>query len=330
MDGAGNVYVADFWNCTIRKITPGGVVTTLAGLAGYGGTTDGTGSAARFNNPFGVAADGTGNLFVTDFYNSTIRKVTSAGVVTTLAGLAGSFGGIDGTGNAARFGYPSGVAADSAGNAYVADWQTIRKVTLAGVVTTIGGLAGVQGAADGIGGCARFYNPTGIAADTMGNLYVADVSNDRVSKGTPVYATITTSSPLPWGWVGTPYNQTLTATGGMTPYTWSIYGSSLPSGLSLDASGVISGTPDTATTASFTVQVTGSDGLCSAKTFSLTIQIPCDVNGDGSVDVVDLLYFVDAFGSLTGDPNYNPACDFNSDGSVDVVDLLIFVDYFGK
>jgi hypothetical protein len=123
------VYVADNGNNTIRKITPAGVVTTLAGLAGSFGSADGAGSTARFYNPFGVATDSSGHVYVADIHNDTIRKITPAGVVTTLAGLAESAGSADGVGNAARFYNPFGVATDSSGNVYVGDTanNTIRK-----------------------------------------------------------------------------------------------------------------------------------------------------------------------------------------------------------
>jgi hypothetical protein len=135
VDTNGNVYVADIWNYTIREVMPVGtnwVVTTLAGLAGHAGSTDGTNSAARFAWPTRVAVDTNGNVYVADTGAATIREVTPVGtnwVVTTLAGLAGFTAAIDGTGSAARFSFPVGVAVDSAGNLYVADaWaNTIRK-----------------------------------------------------------------------------------------------------------------------------------------------------------------------------------------------------------
>ena len=184
-DPSGNVYVADTSNDTIRKVTPGGVVTTLAGSAGVQGTNDGTGSAAQFRVPFGVATDSAGNVYVADTDNYTIRKITPGGVVTTLAGLAGSYGTNDGTGSAARFFNPEGVATDSSGNVYVADtWNhTIRKITPAGVVTTLAGLAGSFGSADGTGSAALFHYPHGVATDSSGNVYVADDGNYTIRKG---------------------------------------------------------------------------------------------------------------------------------------------------
>ncbi len=187
VDSAGNIYVADQYNSEVRKITPAGAVTTLAGAAGHIGSADGTGSAARFDYPFGVALDNAGNVYVVDFGNDEIRKITPAGAVTTLAGAAGQEGSADGTGSAARFYRPAGMAVDTAGNVYVADEHNheIREVTPAGVVTTLAGFPTQRGSADGIGRSASFNSPYGVAVDSAGDIYVADSGNDEIRKITP-------------------------------------------------------------------------------------------------------------------------------------------------
>jgi len=184
VDGAGNVYVADNGNDTIRKITPIGMVTTLAGMAGHFGRSDGVGGAARFSNPYGVAVDASGNVYVADTYNHTIRKATPWGVVTTLAGAAGHYGSADGTGHTARFSSPTGVTVDASGNVYVADSfnDTIREITPAGAVRTLMGTAGRIGSADGVGRAVRFTWPTGVAVDAWGVLYVTDSQNNTIRK----------------------------------------------------------------------------------------------------------------------------------------------------
>jgi sugar lactone lactonase YvrE len=176
VDSAGNVYVADTGNSVIRKITPAGLVSTLAGTPGIIGGQDGTGAAAQFGAPTGIAADAGGNLYVADSFLNTIRKVTPAGVVTTIAGTPRITGHADGTGSAAQFNQPSGIGVDSGGNVYVADTNndTIRRITPAGVVSTVAGTAGVSGSADGSGSAALFNLPDGIVSDPDGNLYVAD------------------------------------------------------------------------------------------------------------------------------------------------------------
>ena len=187
VDTAGNVYVADLSNHLIRKITPTGTVSTLAGNAGISGANDATGTAATFNLPTGVAVDTAGNVYVADLSNHLIRKITPTGTVSTLAGNAGISGAINATGTAATFNLPTGVAVDTAGNVYVADSSNhlIRKISPAGVVTTLAGTVGVFGSADGNGTNATFNLPSGVAVDTAGNVYVADSSNQLIRKISP-------------------------------------------------------------------------------------------------------------------------------------------------
>ena len=182
MDGAGNVYVADTDNDTIRKITPAGVVTTLAGTAGQGGSTDGTGSAALFDDPTGVAVDGAGNVYVADTGNDTIRKITPAGVVTTLAGTAGQSGSADGTGSAARFNARLAWrwTARAMSTWRTTDNDTIREITPAGVVTTLAGTAGQTAAPTAPAARPGSSQPRGVAVDGAGNVYVADTDNDTI------------------------------------------------------------------------------------------------------------------------------------------------------
>ena len=187
VDTAGNLYVADSTNHTIRKITPAGVVSTLAGLAGISGSVDDAGSAARFFQPIGIAVTVAGTVYVSDASNKTIRQITSNGVVSTLAGLAGSGGSVDGTGSTARFARPVGIAVSAAtGNLYVGDQgNTVRAITPGGMVSTLAGLAGNAGSADGSDITARFNGPWGTAVDAAGNVYVADRPSHTIRKITP-------------------------------------------------------------------------------------------------------------------------------------------------
>lgn len=184
-----SLYVTDSGYHTIRKVDIAtGNVVTLAGLAGNPGSTDGTGNAARFNTPSGITTDGT-NLYVADLNNQTIRKIViSSGVVTTLAGVPGVAGLVDsfgqaGTGNSALFNNPAHLATDGTA-LYVTDSKNgiIRKILIdSGHVTTLAGIAGVLGAADGSGIGARFYQPAGITSDGT-NLYVTDIHLNTVRK----------------------------------------------------------------------------------------------------------------------------------------------------
>jgi sugar lactone lactonase YvrE len=187
-DSVGNVYVADTLNATIREITPGGTVTTVAGEPATYGSSNGSGTAARFDQPRGLAVDSQGNIFVADALNDTIRKITPSGVVSLYAGVPGKAGYQDGGASTALFNFPHAVAVDSSGNVYVADYgnDVIRKITSSGVVSTYAGVAptvssGIvspqAGFVDGTPGTAMFSGPLALAVDSSGNLFVADYEN---------------------------------------------------------------------------------------------------------------------------------------------------------
>lgn len=180
VDASGNLYVGDDGNRRVRKISQSGTVTTIAGN-GVSGADDGNGTSATFTRPVGLAVDTSGNVYVADVSNNRIRKISPAGVVSTFAGSSASFA--DGTGTAGLFNSPYGLAADAAGNIYVADEANnrIRKITPAGVVSTVAG-NGSAGCIDGTGSAASFSNPSGVALDDLGNIYVADFANNRIRK----------------------------------------------------------------------------------------------------------------------------------------------------
>ena len=173
----GTVYVFD--KGAVRKITVGGVVSTLAGSVGTNGYADGVGSSARFGFANNIlVADATGNVYVGEPFNNVLRKVTPSGVVSTLAGRAGSAGSTDGVGSSARFEGPGGgfdgLAVDAGGTLYLAGSKTIRRITSAGVVTTIAGTANSRGFADGTGAAAQLDTPSGLAFGADGALYTGD------------------------------------------------------------------------------------------------------------------------------------------------------------
>ncbi|HRI80142.1 MAG TPA: NHL repeat-containing protein [Cyclobacteriaceae bacterium] len=192
VDALGNIYVADTENHSIRKVTSAGSVTTLAG--GTAGNVDGTGANASFNFPQGLVVDPGGNVYVADTENFRIRKITAAGVVTTFAGSTEGF--TDGTGTGAQFTFPTSIAIDASGALYVTDAYKIRKITSAGVVTTLAG-GSTSGFEDGIGTAARFSNPFGVAVDGSGNVFVTDSDNHKIRKITSSGLVTTLAGSIP-------------------------------------------------------------------------------------------------------------------------------------
>ncbi|TYR36360.1 hypothetical protein FXV77_10665, partial [Sphingobacterium phlebotomi] len=183
MDSEGNIFFCDRYRHVIRRVTPGGVITLIAGAQGVSGYADGTGGAARFSSPSGIAIDTADNLYVIDHGNKRIRKVTSAGAVTTLAGN-GSSGVVNGPGSSASFRDLGGIDTDSQGNVYVSEYadHVIRKIAPSGQVSTYAGVAGSGSDQDGTGTNARFYNPGKLSIDkTKDDIYVAQ-SNTRIRK----------------------------------------------------------------------------------------------------------------------------------------------------
>jgi len=189
VDAAGNVFVSDAGNNAIRKITPAGLVTTFAG-SGMPGAADGNGLAASFNQPAALAIDAAGNLYVADEGNNLVRKVTPAGVVSTIAGN-GTRGFTDGQGTAASIYGPNAIAVDAAGNIYLGDIFKVRKISPSGLVTTIAG-SGVTGFANGMGASASFAVISGIALDAAGNIYVGDNGNNCLVRKVTQAGAVTT------------------------------------------------------------------------------------------------------------------------------------------
>ena len=279
VDAEGNVYVADTYNNTVRRITPAGAVTTVAGIVGMQGSADGPAATATFSAPSSIAVDAAGNVYIADPFNNTIRKL-AASVVSTLAGTPGVSGGADGTGAAAQFNHPSGVAVDAAGTIYVADTanHTVRRVTAAGIVTTLAGTAGASGATDGAGSAARFGSPVGVRVDASGTIYVTDNGNSAIRR--------VTASGVVTTFAGAP------ASPGSADQTGAAASFSTPYGIAADAAGNIyvadfanstirKVTPAGAvTTLAGSPGVTGSaDGTGSAARFSRPQGLGVDAHG---------------------------------------------------
>lgn len=278
VDTSGNVYVADTLNHTIREVTPAGVVTTIAGTAGVFGDVDGTGSAALFNRPTGLAIDSSGNLYVTDFYNQTVREIMPGGVVTTLAGLPGVFGNMDGANRTARFFEPQGIAVDISGNVYVADSgnHEVRQLTPSGtnwIVSTLAGLAGTSGSANGSGVAARFCYPAGMAFYS-GDLFLADSANNTIRSGSMITDSSPTILSQPQSLsvnAGSPATFSVGATGGTLYYQWLFNGVNIPGATS---SSYTLSSAQMANAGDYSVLVTSPTGSTLSSTAVLTVYAP--------------------------------------------------------
>jgi len=217
IDATGNIFVSDQQNHRIRKITPGGIVTTFAG-SGSIGSANGTGTAASFQYPIGLAFTSSGDLLVCDAWNNKIRKITTTGVVTTYAGT-GVAGSSNATDVSATFNRPSGIAVDLAsGKVYIADRNNhmIRRIW-GGTVTTFAGL-GVAGSAAGTGTAATFNSPTNVCVDAVGDLYVSDQANNMIRK--------INSGGVVTNFAGTTTSSIVNGTGSVVRFT-STYGLSI-------------------------------------------------------------------------------------------------------
>ncbi len=197
VDSAGNLYIADMSNDRIRMVTAAGVISTVAGTGTWGFSGDGgPGTAAQLNSPNGVATDAAGNLYIADSGNNRIRRVTAAGIISTIAGNGTpGFSGDGGAATAAQLNYPWGLGVDSAGNVYIADSgnNRIRRVTAAGIISTIAGNGTLGFSGDGGSATAAQLNfPWGVGVDSAGNVYIADTYNHRVRKITAATGVIST------------------------------------------------------------------------------------------------------------------------------------------
>jgi sugar lactone lactonase YvrE len=193
MDANGNIYTTDVGDSRIRKINPGADVSVLAGEEEKG-FADGDADTARFGEEAGLVADAIGNIFVADAQNNRIRKISSSGKVTTVAG-SGVAGFRDGPGSTAQFNFPRGIAIDPQGNLFVADGSNfrIRKITPDGIVSTISG-GDREGSTDGDAGTALFEYPNDIVTDGAGNLFVLDISRVRKISADGIVTTIAGST----------------------------------------------------------------------------------------------------------------------------------------
>ncbi|MGP8214928.1 MAG: T9SS type A sorting domain-containing protein [Bacteroidia bacterium] len=183
-DAAGNLYIADYENNRVRVVETSGIIVTIAGNATQGYSGDGgIATAAELNNPSGVALDASGNLYIADQGNSCVRKISTSGIITTIAGNGTQGTGNGGAATAQELNWPTGVAVDGSGNLYIADADNNRvcKVTTSGTLsiyagTDVAGFSGDGGAAT----AAELNSPNGVVVDASGDVYIADYANNRI------------------------------------------------------------------------------------------------------------------------------------------------------
>ena len=185
VDAAGNIYIADQFNNRIRKVNSSGVISTVAGNGTQGFSGDGgAATSAQLYSSGGVAVDAAGNIYIADNGNNVIRKVNTNGIISTIAGNGTQgFSGDGGAATSANLSYPTGLEVDASGNIYIAEGSTnrIRKVNSSGIISTIAGNGIIGFSGDGgVATSANLYNPTGVAVDVSGNIYIADENNKRV------------------------------------------------------------------------------------------------------------------------------------------------------
>jgi len=269
-DRSLNVYVADTGNHVIRKISATGVVSTLAGSAGQTGATDGAASSARFNFPSGVAVDGDGNVIVADLNNSSIRKITPTGVVTTIAGGV-AVGSRDGTVSLARFNRPIGVVVHPSKDIYITEYgnSTIRRISPSGNVFTVAGLAEARGSTDGVGTISRFASPYAIAFDPSGNMAIADSDNFVVRKGTQIpLAPILNSSSTQATALGQSSTFSVAAEGSNLTYQWFRGSSGITTTPISGANSSSYTTPFVVESTDYWVRVSNPTGSTNSRTFT--------------------------------------------------------------
>jgi len=186
VDNSGNLYIADYQNMRIRKVNTSGIITTIAGngTAGYSGD-GGVGTTAQLHYPLGVAVDASGNIFIADYANNAIRKLSSTGIISTIAGNGtGSYSGDGGPAISATLFEPDGVAVDTSGNLYISDGENnrIRMINASGIISTIAGNGAEGYSGDGgLATSAELYTAA-VALDLSGNVYIADNGNNRIRK----------------------------------------------------------------------------------------------------------------------------------------------------